>query len=64
MDDINIGSIRGKATAMDSLQTGYPEYTALLVPKPEEITVYRVLPKVISALNYSPRSAHSDLAAI
>jgi hypothetical protein len=38
------------AKALNFLGTRYPEYTALPMPKPEEIAVYRVLPKVISVL--------------
>ena len=44
------------AKAMNLLVTRYPEYAAFPMPKPEEIAVYRVLPKVISVLDYSKSS--------
>jgi len=44
------------AKAMILLVTRYPEYAAFPMPKPEEIAVYRVLPKVISVLDYSKGS--------
>ena len=45
-------------------RTRYPEYTSLPMPKPEEIAVYRVLPKVISVLDYSKGFGHSDLVTV
>ena len=44
------------AKAMILLVTRYPEYAAFPMPKPEEIAVYRLLPKVISVLDYSKGS--------
>src|SRR5229473_7576848 len=41
------------AKAMNLLGMRYPEYAAFPLPKPEEVAVYRVLPKVISVLDYS-----------
>ena len=41
-----------------------PEYAAFPMPKPEEIAVYRVLPKVISVLDYSKGFGHSDLVTV
>jgi len=52
------------AKAMKLLQTRYPEYAAFPMPKPEEIAVYRVLPKVISVLDYSKGFGHSDLVTV
>ena len=50
--------------AMNLLQTRYPEYAAFPMPKPEEIAVYRVLPWVISILDYSNGFGHSDLVTV
>jgi len=50
--------------AMNLLVTRYPEYAAFPMPKPEEITVYRVVPKVISVLDYSKGFGHSDLVMV
>jgi nitroimidazol reductase NimA-like FMN-containing flavoprotein (pyridoxamine 5'-phosphate oxidase superfamily) len=47
--------------AMNLLVTRYPEYAAFPMPKPDDIAVYRVLPKVISVLDYSKGFGHSDL---
>ena len=52
------------AKAMNLLVTRYPEYAAFPMPKQEEIAVYRVLPKVISVLNYSKGFGHSDLVTV
>jgi PPOX class probable F420-dependent enzyme len=52
------------AKAMNLLVTRYPEYAAFPMPKPEEIAVYRVLPKVISILDYSKGFGHSDLVSL
>jgi nitroimidazol reductase NimA-like FMN-containing flavoprotein (pyridoxamine 5'-phosphate oxidase superfamily) len=42
----------------------YPEYTKLPMPKPEEICIYRVEPKVISVLDYSKGFGHTDLVTV
>jgi nitroimidazol reductase NimA-like FMN-containing flavoprotein (pyridoxamine 5'-phosphate oxidase superfamily) len=52
------------AKALKLLGTRYPEYAAFHMPKPEEIAVYRVLPKVISVLDYSKGFGHSDLVTV
>jgi hypothetical protein len=52
------------AKAMNLLGTRYPEYVSLPMPKPEEIAVYRLLPKVISVLDYSKGFGHSELVEI
>lgn len=53
-----------KARALNLLGTRYPEYAAFPMPKPEEILVVRVVPKVISVLDYSKGFGHSDLVII
>ena len=52
------------AKAMNLLQTRYPEYAAFPMPIPKEIAVYRVLPKVISVLDYSKEFGHADLVTV
>ena len=52
------------AKTLNLLQTRYPEYAAFPMRKPEEIAVYRVLPKVISVLDYSKGFGHSDLVTM
>ena len=52
------------AKAINLLGTRYPEYMAFPMPKPEEIAVYRVVPKVISVLDYSKGFGHSDLVTV
>jgi hypothetical protein len=52
------------AKAMNLLGTRYPEYAALPMPKPEEILVFRLEPKVISVLDYSKGFGHSDLVTV
>ncbi len=52
------------AKAMNLLQTRYPEYAAFPMPKPEEIAIYRVLPTVISVLDYSKGFGHADLVTV
>jgi hypothetical protein len=52
------------AKAMSLLGTRYPEYAAFPMPNPEEIAVYRVLPRVISVLDYSKGFGHSDLVTV
>jgi len=41
-----------------------PEYPALPMPNPEGIAVYRVVPKVISVLDYSKGFGHTDLVSV
>ena len=52
------------ANAMNLLQTRYPDYAAFPMPKAEETAVYRVLPKVISVLDYSKGFGHADLVTV
>jgi hypothetical protein len=42
----------------------YPEYAAFPPPKPEEIMIMRVVPKVISVLDYSKGFGHTDLVTV
>jgi nitroimidazol reductase NimA-like FMN-containing flavoprotein (pyridoxamine 5'-phosphate oxidase superfamily) len=50
--------------AMNLLGQRYPEYAKFPMPKPEEIRVFRVEPKVISVLDYSKGFGHADLATV
>ncbi|HXZ46991.1 MAG TPA: pyridoxamine 5'-phosphate oxidase family protein [Pseudolabrys sp.] len=51
-----------KATGL--LMKRYPEYTGYPAPKPDEIVIIKVLPKVISVLDYSKGFAHTDLITV
>jgi hypothetical protein len=51
------------AKAMNLLGQRYPEYAKFPMPKPEEIRVFRVEPKVIS-LDYSKGFGHTDLVTV
>jgi hypothetical protein len=44
---------------MNLLVQRYPEYAKFPMPKPEEIRVFRVEPKVISVLDYSKGFGHT-----
>lgn len=46
------------------LATKYPEYAAFPKPKLEEILVFRVVPEVISVLDYSKGFGHTDLVTL
>ena len=50
--------------AMKLLGQRYPEYAKFPMPKPEEIRVFRVEPKVISLLDYSKGFGHTDLVTV
>jgi nitroimidazol reductase NimA-like FMN-containing flavoprotein (pyridoxamine 5'-phosphate oxidase superfamily) len=52
------------AKALGLLVKRYPEYAAFPPPKPEEIMIMRLLPKVISALDYSKGFGHTDLVTV
>jgi hypothetical protein len=49
------------AKALLMLPRKYPDYSAFPMPKPQETIVFRVLPKVISVLDYRKRSGHAEL---
>lgn len=50
--------------AMALLGASYPEYASFPMPKPEEILVFRVVPMVISVLDYAKGFGHSDLVTV
>ena len=50
--------------ATNLLMKRYPEYSAYPAPKPDEILIMKVLPKVISVLDYAKGFAHTDLVAV
>jgi len=52
------------AKAMRPLGERYPEYAKFPMPKPEEIRIFRVEPRVISVLDYSKGFGHSDLVEV
>ena len=52
------------AKAMQLLGQRYPEYASFPMPKPEDIQVFRVEPKVISVLDYSKGFGHTDLVMV
>jgi nitroimidazol reductase NimA-like FMN-containing flavoprotein (pyridoxamine 5'-phosphate oxidase superfamily) len=52
------------AKAMTLLGQKYPEYATFPMPKSEEIRMFRVVPMVISVLDYSKGFGHADLVTI
>jgi len=50
--------------AMRLLGERYPEYTKFLMPKPEEIRIFRVKPKVISLIDYSKVLSHIEYVTV
>ena len=52
------------AKALTMLPRKYPEYAAFPMPKPEETVVFRVLPKVISVLDYRKGLGHDELVTV
>ncbi|MBV8736147.1 MAG: pyridoxamine 5'-phosphate oxidase family protein [Alphaproteobacteria bacterium] len=52
------------AKALKLLATRYPEYAAFPMPKPEDIAVFRVHPRVISVLDYAKGFGHTDLVTV
>ena len=51
------------AEVLGLLDKRYPEYSGFAI-KPEEIRVYRVVPKVISVLDYTKGFGHSELVVL
>ena len=49
---------------LDMLVTKYPEYAAFPKPKTEEILIFRVVPEVVSVLDYSKGFGHTDLVTL
>lgn len=52
------------ARILNMLPLKYPEYKAIALPKPEEVRVFRLTPKVISVLDYSKGFGHADLVTL
>jgi len=52
------------AKALSMLPRKYPDYAAFPLPKAEETIVFRVLPKVISVLDYTKGFGHAELVII
>jgi PPOX class probable F420-dependent enzyme len=52
------------ASALKMLRERYPEYAALPMPKPNEILVFRVVPKVICILDYTKVFGHTELVTV
>lgn len=52
------------AEVLDKLRARYPEYAAFPMPKPGEIQVFRVVPKVICVLDYAKVFGHTELVMI
>ncbi len=50
--------------ATELLLERYPEYAAYPAPKADEIVIMKVLPKVISVLDYSKGFAQTDLISV
>lgn len=50
--------------ALNLLGQRYPEYAQFPMPKPEEIRIFRVEPKMISVLDYSKGFGHTDLVTV
>jgi len=53
-----------KANALKMLRARYPEYAGLLLPKPEDIRVFRVVPKIICILDYAKAFGHNELVIV
>lgn len=52
------------ANVLTMLRERYPEYVTLPMPKPNEILVFRVVPKVISVLDYTKVFGHTELVRV
>ena len=52
------------AKAIELLGARYPEYAAFRKPKPEEILIFRVVPKITSILDYSKGFGYTDLVTL
>jgi nitroimidazol reductase NimA-like FMN-containing flavoprotein (pyridoxamine 5'-phosphate oxidase superfamily) len=59
-----VGDPTEMSRMLDLLVTKYPEYAAFPKPKPEEILIFRVVPEVISVLDYSRGFGHADLVTL
>ena len=52
------------ANVLNQLRDRYPEYAALPMPKPGDIQVFRVVPKVICVLDYTKAFGHTELVVV
>jgi hypothetical protein len=52
------------ASALKMLRERYPEYATLPMPQPEGIQVFRLVPKVISVLDYTKVFGHIKLVTV
>jgi len=52
------------AKMMSLLAARYPEYSAFPMPDPKEIQIFRVVPMVISVLDYTKGFGHADLVPV
>src|ERR1700687_307956 len=52
------------AKALVMLPRKYPGYAAFPMPKPEETVVFRVVPKVISLLDYTKGFGNAELVTV
>lgn len=52
------------AKAMNLLWRRYPEYAAFPKPKPDDILIVCVVPRVISVLDYAKGFGHTDLVMV
>ena len=59
-----VGSSAERAKVLGMMPAKYPEYSLLPPPDLAEVAVYRVVPVVISVLDYSKGFGHSDLVEV
>jgi len=52
------------AKVLFMLPRKYPDYAGFPMPKPEETVVFRVVPKVISVLDYTKGFGHAELVTV
>jgi hypothetical protein len=52
------------AKVLFMLPRKYADYAAFPMPKPEETVVFRVVPKVISVLDYTKGFGHAELVTV
>ncbi len=52
------------AKALFMLPRKYPDCAEFPMPKPEETVVFRVVPKVISVLDYTKGFGHAELVTV
>ena len=59
-----VGDRAEMSRMLEVLVIKHPEYAAFPKPKPEEILIFRVVPEVISVLDYSKGFGHTDLVTL